>query len=108
MPWRLVTTSPLTMHPADTPPTVFRVGRSSTVGVSMGSGVYLMTTNGLPEGQILPAGSYRRSMLERWLGAIACLARPEARSMLVVGFGAGTALEAVSKTLERIDVIELE
>ena len=28
--------------------------------------------------------------------------------MLVVGLGAGTALEAVSKTLERIDVIELE
>jgi spermidine synthase len=108
MPWRLVTTSPLTMRPADTRPTYFAVGRSSTVGVTLGPGLWLMTTNGLPEGQILPAGVYRRSMLERWLGAIACLARPEARSMLVIGFGAGTALEAVSKTLERIDVIELE
>jgi spermidine synthase len=108
MPWRLVTTSPLTMRPADTPPTLFRVGRSSTVGVTMGPGIWMVTTNGLPEGQILPAGVYRRSMLERWLGALPCLARPDARSMLVIGFGAGTALEAVSRTLERIDVIELE
>ena len=108
MPWRLVTTSPLTMHPAETMPTLFAVGRSSTVGVTMGPGLWLMTTNGLPEGQILPAGVYRRSMLERWLGALPCLARPDAKSMLVVGFGAGTALEAVSSTLDRIDVIELE
>lgn len=108
MPWRLLTTSPLTMRPADILPTLFRVGRSSTVGVSMGPGIWMMTTNGLPEGQILPEGVYRRSMLERWLGALPCLARPEARSMLVVGLGAGTALEAVSRTLERIDVIELE
>jgi predicted membrane-bound spermidine synthase len=108
MPWRFVTTSPLTLRPTDTLPMHFRVGRSSTVGVTGGSSIWFMTTNGLPEGQILPAGVYRRSMLERWLGAIACLARPDARSMLVVGFGAGTALEAVSRTLERIDVIELE
>jgi spermidine synthase len=108
MPWRLVTTTPLNMRPGDRLPTFLGVGRSSTVGLTLGPGIWMMTTNGLPEGQILPAGVYRRSMLERWLGAIACLARPEARSMLVIGFGAGTALEAVSKTLERIDVIELE
>ena len=108
MPWRLVTSSPLTMRAGDRLPTFLGVGRSSTVGLTLGPGIWMMSTNGLPEGQILPKGVYRRSMLERWLGAIACLARPEARSMLVVGFGAGTALEAVSKTLERIDVIELE
>ena len=108
MPWRLVTTSPLTMGPAETLPSIFRVGRSSTVGVTMGPAIWFMTTNGLPEGQILPEGVYRRSMLERWLGALPCLARPDAKSMLVVGLGAGTALEAVSDTLERIDVIELE
>ncbi len=108
MPWRLITSSPLTMRAGDRLPTFLGVGRSATVGLTLGPGIWMMTTNGLPEGHILPAGVYRRSMLERWLGALACLARPEARSMLVVGFGAGTALEAVSKTLERIDVIELE
>ena len=36
------------------------------------------------------------------------LARPEARHMLMVGLGAGTALEAVPSTLEDIDVIEIE
>jgi spermidine synthase len=36
------------------------------------------------------------------------LARPEAQHMLVVGLGAGTALEAVPQALVDIDVIELE
>jgi spermidine synthase len=108
MPWRLVTTSPMSLRPADTRPTFLGVGRSSTVGVTMGPGLWIITTNGLPEGQILPTGVYRRSMLERWLGALPSLARPEARSMLVIGFGAGTALETISRAVEHVDVIELE
>ena len=36
------------------------------------------------------------------------LARPSARSLLVVGLGGGTALETVPSTVERIDVVEIE
>ena len=57
---------------------------------------------------MLPPRRYRRAIPDRWLGALPCLARPDARRMLVVGLGAGTALEAVPRTLEDIDVIEFE
>ena len=44
----------------------------------------------------------------RWLSALPVLARPEARSLLLVGLGGGMAIEVVPESIERIDVIELE
>jgi spermidine synthase len=107
-PWRLLGGSALNLGRASYRPIFLGIGRSATVTVTREAGVWVLRTNGLPEGQILPAGSSRRSRLEPWLGGLPAMVRPEARSMLMIGLGAGTALEAVPRTIETIDVVELE
>ena len=57
---------------------------------------------------MLPPRRYRRAIPDRWLGALPFLACPEAHHVLVVGLGAGTALEAVPASLADVDVVELE
>jgi spermidine synthase len=107
-PWTLVGTSPLSVGRATKPPELFTVGRSAGVAVGLEGGIFKLRTNGLPEGIMLPPRRYRRAIPDRWLGALPFLARPDARHALIVGLGAGTALEAMPTTLEDIDVIELE
>ena len=108
MPWRLVGTMALAPGVSIPQPIYFAVGRSATVSITEEYGMWRLRTNGLPDGTIVPAGRNLQSVLERWLGALPCLARPGIRSMLVIGLGAGSALEAIPRTVERIDVIELE
>ena len=55
-----------------------------------------------------PGVWHNRHPLTRWLTALPVLARPEVRTLVVIGLGGGTALEIVPPTIERIDVIELE
>ena len=72
-------------------------------------GRWQLRANGLPEAVIQRRGG--RPTPHRaaaWLGVLPALARPDARSMLVIGLGGGVALEGVPPTLERIDVVELE
>lgn len=107
-PWALVTTSPLSIGRETKPPEFFAVGRSAGVAVGREGGVLKLRTNGLPEGVMLPPRRYRKAIPDRWLGALPFLARPEAREALVVGLGAGTALEAMPRTLAEVDVVELE
>jgi hypothetical protein len=85
------------------------VGRAATVLLLESQGRWYLRSNGVPEGYIdSPAVWHNRSLLERWLSALPVLARPSARSLLVVGLGAGAALEIAPSTLTRIDVVELE
>lgn len=107
-PWNLIGTSPLSIGRATRPPEFFAVGRSAGVAVGREGGVLKLRTNGLPEGVMLPPRRYRKAIPDRWLGALPFLARPGARHVLVVGFGAGTALEAVPRALADVDVIEIE
>ena len=107
-PWTLVQTSPLSIGRATKPPEFFAVGRSAAVAVGSENGMLKLRTNGLPEGVMLPPHRFRRAIPDRWLGALPALARPDAQHMLVVGLGAGTALEAVPRALADIDVIEIE
>ncbi len=87
----------------------FGVGRSSTVLVTDQHLGFGLRTNGLPEGGIdTPGVWHNRHPLTRWLTALPVLARPEARTLVVIGLGGGTAVEIVPPTIERIDVIELE
>jgi hypothetical protein len=72
-------------------------------------GRWQLRANGLPEAVIQRRGG--RPTPHRaaaWLGVLPALARPDARSMLVIGLGGGVALEGVPSTLEQIDVVELE
>jgi len=86
----------------------FRVGRAATVQVQTRPEGFLLRSDGLPEAMIARRGAPPSIDDQQWLGALGPMARPEARSMLVVGFGGGVALEAVPAALERIDVVEIE
>jgi len=85
------------------------VGHSASVAVLERQGSFLLNTNGLREAEVFPRGAGKLSYTSiRWLPALPVVLRPESRSMLVVGFGGGALLEAVPRSVESIDVVELE
>ena len=86
----------------------YSVGRSSTVMTLASASNYFMRTNGLPEASVAVKGSPPVIDTQKWLTALPVVARPDTRSMLVVGFGGGVSLESVPPSLESIDVVELE
>jgi spermidine synthase len=85
------------------------LGTSASVVLSEAEGEWNLRTNGLGEGSIQPRGvSPSRYVITRWLGLLPFMARPESRDVLVIGLGAGTTMEAVPSTVERIAVVEIE
>jgi spermidine synthase len=86
----------------------FAVGRSSSVLLSQADGLFDLRTNGLPEAAILPLGAAPVGQVQQWLTALPLIARPDAKTMLLVGFGGGVALENAPASLDSIDVVELE
>jgi len=86
----------------------YDIGRSASVIVLAQDGGLALRTNGLPEALMDGPGSPPRFSGEYWLSPLAVIARPQARDMLVVGFGGGVVIEAVPPSVRRIDVIELE
>lgn len=85
------------------------VGRGATVMVVDQGGEWRLTSNGLPESAIEAAGSRpSRYSVAHWLALLAVAARPDARSMMVVGLGAGKTVENVPPSVASIDVVELE
>jgi spermidine synthase len=84
------------------------VGRSATVLLSEEPGAWSLRTNGLPEAKILRPRMPRLDLGAAWLCTLPVLARPEAKSMLVIGFGGGALLETVPGTLHSIDAVEIE
>jgi predicted membrane-bound spermidine synthase len=85
------------------------VGRGATVMVIDQGGEWRLTSNGLPESAIEGPGSRpSRYAVAHWLSLLAVAARPEARSMMVVGLGAGKTVESVPRSIQSIDVVELE
>ena len=86
----------------------YAVGRSSTVMLLASGNSYYVRTNGLPEASIQVRGVPPNLDTQKWLTALPVAARPDARNMLVVGFGGGVALEGVPPSVESIDVVELE
>jgi len=108
-PWNLLRASALPSAPATGRTVYYGVGRSATVLVLEQDGIWLLRTNGLPEAEVQLRGAPAAGgSVSQWLGAASSLARPEARSMLVVGLGGGVALEAVPSLIESIDVVEIE
>ena len=87
----------------------YGVGRGATVTVVDQGGEWRLTSNGLPESAIEGPGSRpSRYGVAHWLSLLAVAARPEARSMMIVGLGAGKTAENVPPSIETIDVVELE
>ena len=107
-PWSLMRTSPLTRTSNSAEIAYSAVGRSSTVLLFDEGASFRLTSNGLPEAVIDRTGLLPKPSVVRWLGLLPSIVRPEAREMLVVGLGGGTALEPIASSVTSIDVIELE
>lgn len=86
----------------------FGVGRSSTVRLTELPTGYQLRNNGLPEAQIFARGAPATFHAWNWLAALPAIARPDSRSMLVVGLGGGVAIEHLPPSLEEVHVVELE
>ncbi|HEY5623738.1 MAG TPA: fused MFS/spermidine synthase, partial [Gammaproteobacteria bacterium] len=86
----------------------YEVGRSATVLVLEEDGYLNLRTNGLPEASTNLEGAPPYQHNQQMLSTVPVLARPDTREMLIVGFGAGVAVEGVPPSVESIDVIELE
>ncbi|MEM7349701.1 MAG: fused MFS/spermidine synthase [Acidobacteriota bacterium] len=108
-PWQVLRYSSLTGKPATGEVVFYGVGRSATVLLTQEGADWRLTTNGLPEAAIEPRGARPgRFAIAQWLALLPHLSRPEARSILIVGLGAGTTLEAVPPSFETIHLVELE
>jgi spermidine synthase len=107
-PWHLLSSSPLKAGQRGGEIVYSAVGRTATVMLTDRGGRYQLTTDGLPEARIDPAGMLPEVNVAQWLGVLPALVRPEARDLLVVGLGGGVALELAPQTYGSIDVIELE
>jgi spermidine synthase len=86
----------------------YEVGRSSTVLMTRDNGSIGLRNNGLPEAGTELRGSPPAKITQRALATLPALLRPDAKSMLIVGFGGGNAINGVPPTVDEIDVIELE
>lgn len=86
----------------------YEVGRSATVLVIEENGFFNLRTNGLPESSTSLRGAPPSRHNQLILSTLPVLARPDAENMLVIGLGAGVALEGVPHSVESVDVIELE
>ena len=85
------------------------VGKSATVTVFGQVGRVDFQTNGLPEASLSPLGAAEISRNSaHWLSSLPTLMRPECRSMLIIGLGGGVAAERVPKSIESIDILEIE
>ena len=82
----------------------YAVGRSATVFLKDSDGYFYLRTNGLPEAFIEPRGAPPLRHSQKWLTALPIAARPDADSMLIVGFGGGVAIEGVPPSVSDIDV----
>jgi len=107
IPERLLRTSPLNL-PAAGPIVHYEVGRSASVVMLQQDGGLALRTNGLPEALMDSPGMAPRFSGEFWMSSLAVVARPDTRSMLIVGYGGGVVVEGVPPSVRAIDVIELE
>lgn len=86
----------------------YDVGRSATVLMLERDGYFYLRTNGLPEASTDMRGSPPSMHSQRLLAALPVLARPQAETMLIAGFGGGVVAENIPSSLVQIDIVELE
>ena len=86
----------------------YDVGRSATVLMLERDGYFYLRTNGLPEAATDLKGAPPSKHSQRLLATLPVLARPNAESMLIVGFGGGVVAEDIPSNISDIDIVELE
>ncbi len=108
-PWQVLRHSPLKGNQSSGEVVFYGVGRTATVLLTDQGGEWRLTTDGLPEAAIERRGARQgRFAMAQWLALLPQVSRPEMRSLLIVGLGAGVTAEAVPPTVEEIHVVELE
>tara|TARA_E500000331_G_scaffold358556_1_gene426550 strand:+ start:9920 stop:13099 length:3180 start_codon:yes stop_codon:yes gene_type:complete len=107
MPENILRTSPI-VDKSEGEIIYYDVGRSATVIVFEEDGFFNLRTNGLPEAGTDLKGAPPSKNSQQLLATMPVLARPDTSEMLIIGFGAGVAVEGVPSTVNNIDVIELE
>ncbi len=108
-PWKALRHTPLSHRETPGEVTYYGVGRSATVLLLDQRSGWRLLTNGLPESMI--HGEWGRPgqlSVTHWLSLLPLVARPETRSMLVVGLGGGVTVEEIPASIEEIHVVELE
>jgi len=86
----------------------YGVGRSATVLMLERDGYLYLRSNGLSEAAIDLKGAPPSRHSQRLLATLPVLARPDAASMLIVGFGGGVVAEEIPSSITEIDIVELE
>jgi hypothetical protein len=86
----------------------YDVGRSATVLMLERDGYFYLRTNGLSEAATDLKGAPPSKHTQRLLAALPVLGRPNAESMLIIGFGGGVVAEDLPTSLAEIDIVELE
>ncbi|MEO1983191.1 MAG: fused MFS/spermidine synthase, partial [Fuerstiella sp.] len=108
-PLHILGSSPFTAHVDLNSAEYLGIGRSSTVRVAATSPqAWSLTNNGLSEASFTSRGTPPDRDAHLWLSALPTIARPQAESMLVIGFGSGTVVQKIPDFIKKIDVIELE
>ncbi|MCP4787311.1 MAG: hypothetical protein GY903_14040 [Fuerstiella sp.] len=108
-PLHILGSSPFAAHVDLKPPVYLGIGRSSTVRITTKSPqAWTLTNNGLTEAGFTSRGAPPDHDVHLWLSALPTIARPQAESMLVIGFGSGTVVQTIPDFIREIDVIELE
>ena len=95
-------------QPAPEAERYYGVGRSATVLMRDLNGFFTLSSNGLSEAAISRRGMPPMNNSQKWLAGLTTLARPEASSMLVIGFGGGVTLDGAAPHISSLDVVELE
>ena len=108
-PWQVLRMGAIASQIKQTDIVYYGVGRSATVLLQDSAEGWQISSNGLAEAQISrPGVRPGRYVVVRWMSNLPAWGRPDAKSMLVVGFGGGLIVEAVPPNFDKIDVVELE
>jgi spermidine synthase len=86
-------------------------GKTSTVSVTQSGSVLALRVNGKPDGALGLGGAPVADEITMTLfGALPQLIAPQARQMAVIGFGTGISTHVLlaSRSLERLDTVEIE
>jgi spermidine synthase len=107
-PRRLLASSPFDLSGPAAQLLYHGVGRSASIAAALGrQGALEIRSNGLAESNVRLRGE-SETYAYAWLASLASLLRPETRDLLVIGFGGGAVLETLPRSLERVDVVEIE
>ncbi|MFP6608517.1 MAG: fused MFS/spermidine synthase [Myxococcota bacterium] len=108
-PWQVLRMGGIASRVKQAKVAYYGVGRSATVLLQHSSEGWQLSSNGLAEAQITrPGVRIGRYVMVQWMSNLPAWGRPDAKSILIVGFGGGLIVAAVHPNFEKIDVIELE